>query len=34
MFGKRFGWVWDSAVKLTPVSASVVNDEKIAVLQE
>ncbi|MFC3883961.1 cobalt-precorrin 5A hydrolase [Bacillus songklensis] len=34
LFGKRFGWVWDSAEKLTPVSASVVNEEKIAVVQE
>lgn len=34
LFGKRFGWVWDSAEKLTPVSASVVNEERIAVVQE
>ena len=34
LFGKRFGWVWDSAEKLTPVSAAVVNEEKIAVVQE
>ncbi|MGG0174925.1 cobalt-precorrin 5A hydrolase [Gottfriedia acidiceleris] len=34
LFGKRFGWIWDSADKLTPVSASVVNEEKIAVVQE
>ncbi|WP_088011506.1 cobalt-precorrin 5A hydrolase [Gottfriedia acidiceleris] len=34
LFGKRFGWMWDSADKLTPVSASVVNEEKIAVVQE
>jgi cobalt-precorrin 5A hydrolase len=34
LFGKRFGWVWDSAEKLTPVSASVVNEERIAVIQE
>jgi cobalt-precorrin 5A hydrolase len=34
LFGKRFGWVWDSAEKLTPVSASVVNEEKVAVIQE
>jgi cobalt-precorrin 5A hydrolase len=34
LLGKRFGWVWDSAEKLTPVSASVVNEEKIAVVQE
>lgn len=34
LFGKRFGWVWDSAEKLTPVSASVVNEEHVAVVQE
>ncbi|MDP5274179.1 cobalt-precorrin 5A hydrolase [Chengkuizengella axinellae] len=34
LFGQRFGWQWDSAEKLTPVSASVVNEEKIAVIQE
>jgi cobalt-precorrin 5A hydrolase len=34
LFGKRFGWVWESAEKLTPVSAAVVNEEKIAVVQE
>ncbi|SEB13727.1 cobalt-precorrin 5A hydrolase [Thalassobacillus cyri] len=34
LFGKRFGWEWDSAEKLTPVSASVVNEEQIAVIQE
>lgn len=34
LFGKRFGWVWDSSEKLTPVSASVVNEERIAVIQE
>ncbi|WP_307197082.1 cobalt-precorrin 5A hydrolase [Neobacillus niacini] len=34
LFGKRFGWIWDSAEKLTPVSASVVNEEKIAIVQE
>ncbi|PLR80396.1 cobalamin biosynthesis protein CbiG [Bacillus canaveralius] len=34
LFGKRFGWVWESAEKLTPVSASVVNEEKVAVVQE
>jgi cobalt-precorrin 5A hydrolase len=34
LFGKRFGWVWESADKLTPVSAAVVNEEKIAVIQE
>ncbi|MBY0090865.1 cobalamin biosynthesis protein [Priestia aryabhattai] len=34
LFGKRFGWVWESAEKLTPVSASVVNEEEIAMVQE
>lgn len=34
LFGKRFGWVWDSAEKLTPVSAAVVNEEKVAIVQE
>ncbi|NBI27929.1 cobalt-precorrin 5A hydrolase [Chengkuizengella marina] len=34
LFGQRFGWQWESADKLTPVSASVVNEEQIAVIQE
>lgn len=34
LFGARFGWVWDSADKLTPVSASVVNEEHVAIVQE
>lgn len=34
LFGRRFGWVWESAEKLTPVSAAVVNEERIAVIQE
>ncbi|KAB7709131.1 cobalamin biosynthesis protein CbiG [Bacillus aerolatus] len=34
LFGRRFGWVWESDEKLTPVSASVVNEEKVAVVQE
>jgi cobalt-precorrin 5A hydrolase len=34
LFGSRFGWVWDSAEKLTPVSASVVNEEHTAIVQE
>ncbi|WP_413785565.1 cobalt-precorrin 5A hydrolase [Cytobacillus sp. IB215665] len=34
LFGKRFGWQWESAEKLTPVSASVVNEEQVAVVQE
>lgn len=34
LFGRRFGWVWESDEKLTPVSAAVVNEEKVAVIQE
>jgi cobalt-precorrin 5A hydrolase len=34
LFGRRFGWVWESADMLTPVSASVVNEERVAVIQE
>ncbi|WP_071397020.1 cobalt-precorrin 5A hydrolase [Bacillus tuaregi] len=34
LFGAQFGWVWDSPEKLTPVSASVVNEEHVAVVQE
>lgn len=36
LFGSRFGWQWDSesTSKLTPVSASVVNEELVAVVQE
>lgn len=34
LFGKRFGWTWESDEKLTPVSASVVNEEKVVVVRE
>jgi cobalt-precorrin 5A hydrolase len=34
LFGSRFGWVFESGEKLTPVSASVVNEEQVAVIQE
>ncbi|MBW7474350.1 cobalamin biosynthesis protein [Paenibacillus oenotherae] len=34
LFGRRFGWTWESDAKLTPVSASVVNEERVAVVQE
>jgi cobalt-precorrin 5A hydrolase len=34
LFGKRFGWVWESEEKLTPVSAAVVNEEPVAIVQE
>ncbi|WP_243291085.1 cobalamin biosynthesis protein [Bacillus sp. FJAT-47783] len=34
LFGKRFGWEWDSPEHLTPVSAAVVNEEPVAVVQE
>lgn len=34
LFGARFGWIWESDEKLTPVSASVVNEESVAIVQE
>lgn len=34
LFGAKFGWVWDSEDKLTSVSASVVNEEHVAIVQE
>lgn len=34
LFGAKFGWQWDSADKLTPVSAAVVNEEHVAIVQE
>lgn len=34
LFGHRFGWVWDLPDNLTPVSASVVNEEHVAIVQE
>ncbi|MGD8189565.1 cobalt-precorrin 5A hydrolase [Brevibacillus ginsengisoli] len=34
LLGRRFGWVWESDDKLTPVSASVVNGERVAFIQE
>lgn len=34
LFGRRFGWEWESDEKLTPVSASVVNEEPVAVVVE
>lgn len=34
LFGSRFGWVWESPEKLTPVSASVVNEEPVAIIQD
>ncbi|MDM5334087.1 cobalamin biosynthesis protein [Ureibacillus composti] len=34
LFGARFGWIWESDEKLTPVSASVVNEEHVAIVQE
>ena len=34
LFGRRFGWQWEAEDKLTPVSAAVVNEEQIAVIQE
>ncbi|EKN64293.1 cobalamin biosynthesis protein [Schinkia azotoformans] len=34
IFGREFGWQYESDEKLTPVSAAVVNEEKVAVVQE
>jgi cobalt-precorrin 5A hydrolase len=34
LFGRRFGWQWEAEDKLTSVSAAVVNEETIAVIQE
>ena len=34
LFGAKFGWIWDSTEKLTPVSAAVVNEEPVAIVQE
>lgn len=34
LFGAKFGWVWDAEDKLTPVSAAVVNEEPVAIVQE
>nr|WP_237179284.1 cobalamin biosynthesis protein [Paenibacillus sp. MMS18-CY102] len=34
LFGRSFGWTIESFDKATPVSASVVNEERVAVVQE
>jgi cobalt-precorrin 5A hydrolase len=34
LFGRSFGWVIDSFERATPVSASVVNEEKVVIVQE
>lgn len=34
LFGREFGWQFESDEKITPVSATVVNEEKVAVIQE
>lgn len=34
LFGRKFGWTWESDENLTPVSAAVVNEEKVAIIQE
>lgn len=34
LFGRGFAWELDSFEKVTPVSASVVNEEKVAIIQE
>lgn len=34
LLGRRFGWQWESAANLTSVSADIVNEEPIAIVQE
>lgn len=34
MFGRKFGWEIESFDRATPVSASVVNEERVAIVQE
>jgi cobalt-precorrin 5A hydrolase len=34
LFGRRFGWEIESFEKATPVSAAVVNEERVVVIQE
>ncbi|NSL50685.1 cobalt-precorrin 5A hydrolase [Calidifontibacillus erzurumensis] len=34
LFGKQFGWEYETEEKITSVSASVVNQEKVAIIQE
>ncbi|KPC68231.1 cobalamin biosynthesis protein CbiG [Thermoactinomyces vulgaris] len=34
LFGRSFGWEIESFAKATPVSAAVVNEERVAVIQE
>lgn len=34
LFGREFGWAWESDDNLTPVSAAVVNEEPVAIVQE
>lgn len=34
LFGRSFGWEWESDEKLTSVSAAVVNEQRVAIVQE
>lgn len=34
LFGRHLGWEWETGEKLTSVSASVVNEEHVAIIQE
>ncbi|GAC90155.1 cobalamin biosynthesis protein CbiG [Anoxybacillus flavithermus NBRC 109594] len=34
LFGRSFGWEWENEENLTPVSAAVVNEQHVAVVQE
>lgn len=34
LFGRSFGWVWENEENLTPVSAAVVNEQHVAIVQE
>ncbi|WP_461201041.1 cobalt-precorrin 5A hydrolase [Anoxybacillus sp. TBDG-1] len=34
LFGRSFGWEWENEENLTPVSAAVVNEQHVAIVQE
>ncbi|MED0685866.1 cobalt-precorrin 5A hydrolase [Anoxybacillus ayderensis] len=34
LFGRSFGWEWENENNLTPVSAAVVNEQHVAIVQE
>ncbi|AKS37581.1 cobalamin biosynthesis protein CbiG [Anoxybacillus gonensis] len=34
LFGRSFGWEWENENHLTPVSAAVVNEQHVAIVQE